>query len=150
MSAMSFPIRPRLPWLFAVTLLSVAPSAVVAAPDGGTSDAAPAGMVAFFAAQSGCPAGWVAATNVQGRMIVGTNTESDVGGTVGSPLGNLEDRTHSHTFSASTNIPVESNSLVDGCGNIDGARSGTQTVTGSTDAAPTGLPFVQMLACARQ
>jgi len=144
---MSRPSRSRLPFITCVGLLALAPTGVVAAPAG--PDLSPAGMVAFFPGLSSCPTGWVAATSVEGRMIVGTTTAANIGGTVGSALGDLEDRTHAHGFVASTSIPAKNIAGSDG-GNNQGAASGNQVISGSANAAPSNLPFVQFLACARQ
>ena len=96
-------------------------------PDGTTQSTAvtplaiPAGMVAFFAAA--CPSGWTAYASAEGRLLVGVPSGGTLEGTVGSPLGDLADRTitevpshahtgaehthsgavHTHGFSATTN-----------------------------------------------
>ena len=145
---MRYPSRPDGAFLLCIGLLVLAPTPVDGQTDAGTAEAVPAGMVAHFAAQAGCPAGWMPATSVQGRMIVGTNTVGEVGTTVGSSLSNLEDRSHTHGFTASLNIPPQNIAGSDG-GNNQGAQSGNQVVSGTSGAATTGLPYAQLLPCVR-
>lgn len=145
---MSFPSRPNGAFLLCVGLLVCAPTAVVGQTDAGATDAVPSGMVAHFAAQAGCPAGWVPATAVEGRMIVGTNTVGDVGSTVGSPLSDLEDRTHTHGFTATFNFPPKNIAGTDG-GNNQGAQSGSQVLSSTSGAGTTSLPFAQLRPCVR-
>ncbi|MBN1485581.1 MAG: hypothetical protein JXA37_12765, partial [Chloroflexia bacterium] len=57
--------------------------------------ATPPGAVMFFALSS-CPAGWTELTQAQGRVIVGLVPAGTLSGTVGVPLTDLEDRTHTH------------------------------------------------------
>lgn len=54
-----------------------------------------------------CPAGWSPLVAAQGRMIIGAVAPPDVAFLNGTPLGDLEDRTHTHTLdpgSVSTDI----------------------------------------------
>ncbi len=60
-------------------------------------DFVPAGTIAFFAT-SACPAGWSEYTGANGRYVVGVTGSGTAGGTVGTPLTELEDRTHTHTI----------------------------------------------------
>jgi len=55
----------------------------------------PQGAVMTFNLAS-CPSGWTEVTDAQGRAIVGLPSGGTVAGTVGSPLANLENRTHTH------------------------------------------------------
>lgn len=57
--------------------------------------AVPAGAVMHFNLPS-CPTDWSDFATGQGRTLVGAT--SNLGGTVGTPLASLEDRTHSHTI----------------------------------------------------
>ena len=43
-----------------------------------------------------CPSGWSEYTNANGRAVVGLQPGGTLGSTIGSPLTNLESRTHSH------------------------------------------------------
>lgn len=143
-------LRVRIHGLFCVSLLALAPSSVVAAPDGGTAvDSVPVGMVAHFSGQADCPVGWERATAVEGRIVVGTNTMFESGRTVGLPLADREDRTHAHHFAVDVNLSVKQVAGADG-GNNQGAASGLQTVDGTTGDATSGLPFIQLLPCVRR
>lgn len=143
-------VRVRIHWLFCVSLLALAPSAVVAAPEGGTAvDSVPVGMVAHFSGQADCPVGWERATAVEGRIVVGTNTVAESGRTVGVALTDAEDRTHAHPFAVDVNLSVKQVAGANG-GNNQGAAAGVQTVVGTTGAATSGLPFIQLLPCVRR
>jgi hypothetical protein len=110
------------------------------------ADEAPRGMVAFVAGPS-CPSGWAPATIAAGRLLVGTDQTMAVGRVVGEPLTPEEDRTHGHELTgAALSLPYKSISAADG-GNQSGASSGAQPVTGTVDAATSGLPFAQLTAC---
>ncbi len=58
--------------------------------------AVPTGSVMFFDLDA-CPAGWSPLDAARGRAIVGLPTGGTLGGTVGAALGDLENRTHTHT-----------------------------------------------------
>jgi hypothetical protein len=121
--------------------LSAAP--VLRAPLG---DPAPRGMVAFVTA-SPCPAGWAPAGLVLGRALVGTDATDTVGRVVGAPLTPEEDRVHGHELGAAAiALPFRSISAADG-GNQQGAGAGNRPLTGAAAAAPSGLPFIQVLTC---
>ena len=55
----------------------------------------PQGAVMSFNLSS-CPSGWTEVTDAQGKAIVGLPSGGTLAGTVGSPLTNLENRTHTH------------------------------------------------------
>mgnify|MGYP000420334557 CR=1 FL=1 len=114
----------------------------------GDSDV-PSGTVAFFVgdAQS-CPPGWRAATEAQGRLVVGVTTGDTVGKQVGSELQNEEDRTHSHPFTATVELPYKPLASLNGSNN-QGAAAGKYTSSGVSEAVPSGLPFIQLLACVK-
>jgi hypothetical protein len=59
------------------------------------ADGVPSGAVMMFDL-SACPSGWTELTQARGRALVGLPAGGTGGGTVGTPLGNLEDRAHSH------------------------------------------------------
>ena len=62
----------------------------------------PAGAATFFSLPA-CPEGWSETAAARGRAVVGLRP----GGTVGAPLGNLEDRAHAHgTVSVAVNTSV--------------------------------------------
>lgn len=58
--------------------------------------AQPAGMVSAF--NGACPAGWTEVSAAQGRAIVGLPSGGTLAGTVGTALTNLQDKTHTHTY----------------------------------------------------
>lgn len=110
----------------------------------------PSGAVAFFAPDvRSCPAGWRAATEASGRLVVGVAHGDFVGKLVGQPLASQEDRTHAHAFAASVELPYKSISAADG-GNRQGASAQKYQDSGVSEAAPSGLPFVQLVACVKQ
>jgi len=112
------------------------------------ADGAPVGMVSFFGGL-GCPTGWVPASAAQGRLIVAVSDAQAAGMTVGEPLGDLEDRTHVHMFQG--NLPLQSKSIsaADG-GNQSAAGAQTYSWASVDAAAPSGLPFMQLLVCERK
>lgn len=57
----------------------------------------PQGAVMYFNLSS-CPTGWTELTIAQGRTLVGLPSEGTLSGTVGSSLGDLENRSHSHSI----------------------------------------------------
>jgi len=57
----------------------------------------PQGAVMSFNLSS-CPSGWTEVTAAQGRAIVGLPSGGTLTGTVGSGLGDLENRNHSHNL----------------------------------------------------
>ena len=92
--------RARWQWLIAGGVL------LLARPSGSApgDDGAPRGMVAFFSAGTGCPDGWQAATIAAGRMLVAVQDVNNLGSRVGTPLGDQEDRGHTHAFQATATI----------------------------------------------
>tara|TARA_R100001594_G_scaffold5846_3_gene17394 strand:- start:483 stop:929 length:447 start_codon:yes stop_codon:yes gene_type:complete len=57
----------------------------------------PSGLVAYRASGGLIPVGWSEYTSARGRMIVGLPSGGTDGGTVGTALTNVQDKTHSHT-----------------------------------------------------
>lgn len=109
----------------------------------------PSGTVAFFArSDASCPAGYRPASEASGRLIVGVTGGDAVGKLVGKPLGNQEDRTHVHPFNTSITLPYKSISAADG-GNNQGASAKTYADIGTSNPAPSGLPFLQLVACVK-
>lgn len=110
-------------------------------------DGVPSGTVAFFSGGT-CPPGWTPATEVQGRLVLGAPGDGAVGVTVGDPLADREDRGHQHAYSGSVQTADKAIAAADGSNN-SGAQAQSYTVTGTTEAQPSGLPFVQAQACAK-
>lgn len=109
--------------------------------------AVPSGMIAFFGGGA-CPPGWVAADEVEGRLVVGVTEPSEVGVMVGAPLADREDRGHFHTLAANVTLSSKDVVAFDGS-NDDGAAARTYVASGAAAAQTSGLPFVQVRACAR-
>ncbi|HRI64395.1 MAG TPA: hypothetical protein PK156_09150 [Polyangium sp.] len=113
-----------------------------------TTDGVPAGMVAYISGGA-CPSGWTPATNIEGRIVIAVADGKDLGVQVGTPLTDREDRNHSHSYSGELPLPPKSISAADGP-NLEGAQAQTYTVSGTTNAGPSGLPFVQVTTCVKQ
>ncbi len=132
-------------------LIAVLSSHPRAAQGGGGSadDGVPPGTVAFFGGQTACPAGWGPAHETEGRLVVGVVDPVAAGRVVGDPLGDREDRTHTHpTLPGMVFLPARNIAGADGS-NTQGARAGMYMTTGQAGPAPSGLPFVQVRACVR-
>ena len=112
-------------------------------------DGVPSGTIAFFGTGTACPNGWADATQVAGRAIVGATEPSAVGVTVGSPLGDREDRTHTHAFTGTLTLAPQGIAGANG-GNNSGAAAGAYPIAGTSEPATSGLPFVQLRACVKQ
>ena len=137
----------RLGWGVLVTSLALLGSD--ATGQNTTDDGIPAGTVAFFAGSS-CPAGWTRPDYAKGRMVVAVVDGSTVGTTVGTPLGDQEDRVHRHSYSVSLPLPPKGITASSNSSDTRGAQAGTYTGTAQTEPATSGLPFVQLLACEKQ
>jgi hypothetical protein len=139
----------------------------------GVDAVAPGGAVMFFDLAS-CPAGWTAYENARGRSLVGLQGGGALGATVGSALGDQENRAvgqHSHGVTdpghghnvlgsgAALRVPA---SVISFAGR--GAMATLEPSTGPFDSGivpgPTGItvdpsgavggtnaPYVQLLAC---
>lgn len=108
------------------------------------------GTVAFFDSDTGaCPTGWAPSELALGRLVVSVVEEAAVGVMVGKPLADQEDRTHTHAFTTSVDLPYKSVSAADGP-NEQGAAAQKYDLMGATEASPSGLPFIQLLACEKQ
>ncbi len=110
-------------------------------------DGAPSGMIAFV--QGGqCPAGWEPALLVEGRLLVGVDDGANVGVEVGEPLGDREDRAHSHAYAGEATLTSKNIAAADGS-NMTGAEAKSYPVAGTTAEEVSGLPFVQVKACVK-
>lgn len=112
-------------------------------------DGIPSGTVAFFNDRAACPTGWSPADEVAGRLVVAVTEPTAVGQMVGRPLNDRENRAHTHTIRGTVTLAPRNVAGANG-GNTQGARSGEYTVMGNASAAPSGLPFVQVRACAKR
>lgn len=119
-----------------------------AGQDPGETDV-PSGTVAFFVGDGqSCPSGWRAATELRGRLAIAVTSADIVGKQVGDELQSEEDRTHSHAFAATIELPYKPLASLNG-GNNQGAAAGKYTSSGTSEAAASGLPFIQLLACVK-
>lgn len=116
-------------------------------PEQGANDV-PSGTMAFFVDGQLCPPGWRPATEAQGRLVVAVSTGDTVGKQVGAELQNQEDRTHAHPFTATAELPYKPLASLNGS-NRQGAAAGKYTSSGVSEPAPSGLPFIQLLACVK-
>lgn len=120
-----------------------------AAGDSSNDDGVPRGAMAFLVNQTACPEGWAAATYTRGRLIVGTSNGAQLGLEVGMPLGDQEDRKHQHPYAATVELGYKSIAAAGG-GNNEGALAQSYSWKDALAAAPSGLPFIQLLACEKQ
>lgn len=124
------------------TVLSVLASVtLLAAP----AAALPRGTALFF--QDACPDGWRSLDEATGRLVVSVATTQIEGLTLGTALSDQEDRTHSHSGTATAELPSHSVSGAGGS-NTEGAHSGPAAGSSSFQAASSGLSFVQFPLCA--
>lgn len=130
--------------LLLLVVLALAPAAAATAdPD------VPKGAVAFFNLAA-CPSGWEPAAYAAGRLLLVTTDAARVGKQTGSPLGNLEDRQHDHTYTATVYVNNRRISGVDGGGNDSAAEAKIYDFSGTTKPGTTRLPFVQLTICEKQ
>jgi hypothetical protein len=111
-----------------------------------TGDALPPSAVSFFQGAN-CPTGWVPYVSADGRFLVPTVATAPAGLAYGTPLDAGEDRTHTHDFSATFTLSSTSYAGIVGGGNGGVGPAGAITMTGTSDPASTGLPYVQLLTC---
>jgi hypothetical protein len=116
-------------------------------PPATPDDGVPSGTIAFFAGGV-CPEGWKIADETAGRMVVGVTDGANAGVTVGEPLGDQEDRPHLHPYKSKVTIADKAIAAADGP-NTNGAAAKSYDITGSTTKEVTGLPFIQVQACAK-
>ena len=140
-------IAGRLGWGLVVASLALV-GTDAAGQDAGQDDGIPSGTVAFFAGAN-CPPGWSRPDYAKGRMVVAVVDGGNVGVTVGAPLRDQEDRTHLHSHTAS--VQLLKKGIVANRGFLSNSGTEAQTYstggTGQQDTAPSGFPFVQLLAC---
>jgi hypothetical protein len=109
--------------------------------------AIPLGFMTFFDAEK-CPRGWSLYAEAQGRLIVSVDNPNNAGITVGVPLGDREDRTHTHSFTFTGHLPHLNISGAPGSNNNNnGARHGNVTTRLISGTSSSGLPFTQLLLC---
>ncbi len=129
---------------------------------------APSGAVMYFNLAN-CPLGWSSIPSAEGRYIVGLNSSGSLGGTAGTNLTDLENRSvgqHNHTGSTNTtgshahNLNIAYNYsgaifAMQGGGTAGlmrvsapaGNHSHTLTVNDAGTVAGTNAPYIQFLVC---
>jgi hypothetical protein len=114
---------------------------------GPLGDSLPTGAVMFFTTRA-CPLAWEPYGDAAGRVAVPTQRDAPVGTRFGTPLGDGEDRAHTHPLTESFNVPdVSYAGIVGCCNNGLGAANAAASFTATSAASSTGLPYVQMLVC---
>lgn len=118
-------------------------------PSGGGGEV-PSGAVMFFNLAS-CPTGWTAVAGARGRYIVGLPSGGTLGGTAGTALSNLENRStgnHSHSY---TDRYIEEGYTRYAPGGVSDPRmfvSRTDSLqTSATGVNGTNAPYIQFLVC---
>jgi hypothetical protein len=107
----------------------------------------PRGTLAFVDTTN-CPDGWAQATTPQGRHLVGLPAHGTPGAAFGgAPLGTQEQRTHAHAYSTMLNTASHGIALASGCCASGYAQNASYPISGTTDGADVGLPYVQLLQC---
>jgi hypothetical protein len=105
----------------------------------------PAGMVAFFTAES-CPTGWTVAEIAQGRLLVAL-TDSTESESLGEPMADKTALTHQHNYSA-TLVRSRRIASINYDPTIKAAKYQEKVeFEDTTRAAGMDLPFIQLLAC---
>ena len=131
----------------------------------GQDATAPAGAVMFFNLAS-CPTGWSELDAAKGRYLVGVPSGGTLGGTSGTPLGNLESRpvgqhTHSatdsgHSHGVTARLEGSGNAgigLLYGFGSTTtqahapGQGFSSISVAGTGSVAGTNAPYLQLRVC---
>ena len=108
----------------------------------------PFGSVGYFEQTvPACPANWITFDEADGRALVPGYDGTEVVPSANDPLGNLEDRTHAHTFTASVSTDSISYVGIDGCCNDSPSQNGEYTVYGNVNNASSSVPYIQMLTC---
>ena len=132
------------------------PAADASAPADASADAAtPAGdslptfAISLFNRKS-CPPGWEPLAAAAGRTLIPTPGASAPGTTSGEPLGDGEDRKHTHGLPVTLNLPSVNYAGVVGEANHGVARASSVPMTVVGEKASAGLPYVQLLVCQKQ
>jgi hypothetical protein len=126
------------------------------------ADSYPQGALAFFNTQS-CPTGWSRAVDASGNSLNGfflvpftpPITAGMLGTTVNQAMASGEIRTHSHTFASSITLSGITWAGKAGCEkwldlcDKNTAADGAMSFSGTTGAADSGVPYIQLLLCAK-
>lgn len=109
-------------------------------------DSVPAGAVAFFQ-RNDCPQGWEKLGAASGRTLVPTVGADPVDVSVGTPLQDSEERSHSHAISGTINLSTVGYAGIAGEANHGLARGGANPLTGTATKSAASLPYIQLLVC---
>ena len=131
--------------------------------------AIPAGLIALTA--STCPTGWTEYTAARGFALVGLPSGGTAAGTVGTALTNLQDKTHSHTYTqvvnhvhgvstilrtattggATTQVTnaQDTSSTADATRKTDNPDGGVATGTTATKATSDSISYIQLRVCSK-
>jgi len=101
-------------------------------------------MITYFTLRSSCPPGWTQVA--EGQLVVAVTDGKSVGVSVGSPLGDKEDRTHAHQITGSVTLQQDTISAAGGSNN-QGACHDTYPISGTANESTSQLPFAQLLLC---
>ena len=107
-------------------------------------DSVPAGAVAFFQRKD-CPQGWEKLGAASGRTLVPTVGADPVDVSVGTPLQDSEERSHSHAISGTINLSTVGYAGIAGEANHGLARGGANPLTGTATKSAASLPYIQLL-----
>ncbi len=111
----------------------------------------PPGTVMLFNLPS-CPTGWTELTAARGRYLVGLPSGGTLGGTAGTALANIENRSvgqHTHALTPEVYVPVNSGSTPYGPAYTP-TYSYTTTLISISNAGTvpgTNAPYIQLLVC---
>lgn len=128
-----------------VTLLAALVVILLSTRSKNAVDALPQGFMTFFDREQ-CPQGWELFASSQGRLIVSVDNANNAGITVGVPLQDREDRSHTHRTTLSGTLKHQDVAGASGS-NTEGADHGTVSTKLISDASPSGLPFTQLILC---
>lgn len=110
----------------------------------------PSGAVSFFGALF-CPTGWSQTLTTVGRFLVGLPANGTPGASFGgNPLGPLENRTHTHSFSGSISTDSGGVGLATGCCAHGYGQNNTYSYSGTSAAGAANVPYIQLLQCQKQ
>lgn len=110
--------------------------------------ALPRGFTTFFNLES-CPPGFHEIPESKGRVIVSVDDAKIAGLTVGEPLKDGEDPTHTHSTVGTYSVDSQ-HVAADGCCNTEGAHSGSYRASGTAVDHTSNLPFTQLLLCSSE
>jgi hypothetical protein len=110
----------------------------------------PYGAVMYFDPDViSCPTNWAPLDNAKGRFIIPGLEQSPVA-SLSAPLSSGEDRLHAHGYTLQFSTGEMDFVGASGCCNHGPGKAGKITMSGTTKAASSGIPYVQLLTCVNQ